>query len=183
VADSRLAQPGRLGREDQQKRQARGEAEREHQRQARISQDLAKPGRFAGRGHAPNMAPKVLTGDSGSPRAVRVWTLHEGRRFRMRRHLGEELRRVHCRGPTSLADGLPALSALWDPNMRSRPSLGLVAPSVVTPSGMRRRVDPRSGRPQRGQGRTLQSLTIRPGHVASLEVRASPRCGIVATGR
>jgi hypothetical protein len=28
-----------------------------------------------------------------------------------------------------------------------------------------------------------QSLAIRPDHVASLEVRASPRCGIVATGR
>ena len=44
AADPRLAQPGRLGREDQKERQARREAEREHQREARISQDFAKGG-------------------------------------------------------------------------------------------------------------------------------------------
>src|SRR5271165_4196408 len=67
VADPRLAQPGRLGREDQKERQPRGEAEREHQREARISQNFAERERFAGRCHGPRMAQKPLTGDSGSP--------------------------------------------------------------------------------------------------------------------
>ncbi len=51
AADPRLPQPDRLGREDQKERQPRGEAEREHQREARISQDFTERGRFAGRCH------------------------------------------------------------------------------------------------------------------------------------
>ena len=67
AADPRLAQPDRLGREDQKERQPRGEAEREHEREARISQNFAKGGRFADRCHGSRMAEKPLTGDLGLP--------------------------------------------------------------------------------------------------------------------
>src|SRR5581483_7199086 len=65
AADPGLAQPCRLRREDQKKRQSRREAERKHQREAGVSEDFTKGGRFADRGHKARMAPQWLRGDRG----------------------------------------------------------------------------------------------------------------------